>query len=90
MYRPARFVKNVRVMRFNDVNVAAASGRGNRPPRARRPAVIPAPSLFDDASSPVPTVLPAAAEGTVGVASGDQPQPSPSVGEDEAMEGEKR
>ena len=34
--------------RFSYVNVAAASGRGNRPPRARRPAVVPAPaSLFD-------------------------------------------
>jgi len=93
--------------RFSYVNVAAASGRGNRPPRARRPAVAPAPaSLFDpppsspevaptsavvfDASLAVPPVLPGAAEGTVGVASGEQPQPSASVGEDEAMEGEKR
>ena len=51
------------------------------------------PALFDvlfDASEAGPPVLPGAAEGTVGVASGDQPQPSPSVGEDEAMEGEKR
>jgi ribonuclease HII len=99
--------------RFSYVNVAAVSGRGNRPPRARRPAVIEAPaSLFDaptvlpveapeavlldastasfDASTAEPTVLPGVAEGTVGVASGDQPQPSPSVGEDEAMEGEER
>ncbi|WP_433296964.1 ribonuclease HII [Actinoplanes sp. CA-030573] len=79
--------------RFSYVNVAAASGRGNRPPRARRPAVIEAASLFDglsDASMAEPPVLPGAGEGTVGVASGDQPQPSPSVGEDEAMEGEKR
>ena len=91
--------------RFSYVNVAAASGRVNRPPRARRPAVVPA-ALFDvespvvdvespvaalfDASGAAPPVLPGAAEGTVGVASGDQPQPSPSVGEDEAMEGEKR
>ena len=81
--------------RFSYVNVAAASGRGNRPPRARRPAVAPAASLFD--ADPLsagvaaePPVLPGAGEGTVGVASGDQPQPSPSVGEDEAMEGEKR
>jgi ribonuclease HII len=99
--------------RFSYVNVAAVSGRGNRPPRARRPAVLAAPpSLFDaptvlpvdaseavlldastasfDASTAEPTVLPGVAEGTVGVASGDQPQPSPSVGEDEAMEGEER
>nr|WP_296069811.1 ribonuclease HII [uncultured Actinoplanes sp.] len=116
--------------RFSYVNVAAASGRGNRPPRARRPASIPAPSLFDednlsadgaaaaglegafssadavagdagladaevgallfDASSAEPPMSERLAEGTVGVASGDQPQPSPSVGEDEAMEGEKR
>ena len=107
--------------RFSYVNVAAASGRGNRPPRARRPAVVPAPSLFDapplppapvgassvgpsgpvgassvgpsgpvGASSVEPPVLPGAAEGTVGVASREQPQPSTSVGEDEAMEGEKR
>ena len=107
--------------RFSYVNVAAASGRGNRPPRARRPAVVPAPSLFDapplppapvgassvgpsgpvgassvgpsgpvGASSVEPPVLPGAAEGTVGVASREQPQPSTSVGEGEAMEGEKR
>lgn len=82
--------------RFSYVNVAAASGRGNRPPRARRPQSASGRSLeagqavlFDasEVESPVPT---AAAEGTVGVASGDRPQPSPSVGEDEAMEGEKR
>jgi ribonuclease HII len=76
--------------RFSYVNVAAASGRGNRPPRARRPAVIPAPSLFDADSSAVPPVPPGPVEGTVGVASGEQPQLSASVGEDEAMEGEKR
>ncbi len=86
--------------RFSYVNVAAASGRGNRPPRARRPAELPtlfdetqldeAPSVLFDASVAEPPVLPSATEGTVGVASGDQPQPSPSVGEDEAMEGEKR
>jgi ribonuclease HII len=82
--------------RFSYVNVAAVSGRGNRPPRARRPAEPAA--LFDvsqfpgllDASVSGPPVFPGAAEGTVGVASGEQPQPSPSVGEDEAMEGEKR
>ncbi|MEV6347243.1 ribonuclease HII [Actinoplanes sp. NPDC051851] len=77
--------------RFSYVNVAAASGRGNRPPKARRPVAAPvvAPSLFD-VSVTEPLLLPAAAEGTVGVASGEQPQPSPSVGEDEAMEGETR
>jgi ribonuclease HII len=97
--------------RFSYVNVAAASGRVNRPPRARRPAPAVLPTLFDgsaqlapagtglpdealngqlDGSVAEPPMLPGAAEGTVGVASGDQPQPSPSVGEDEAMEGEKR
>jgi ribonuclease HII len=126
--------------RFSYVNVAAVSGRVNRPPRARRPAVIPAPALFEadgpvaeafeaadsaglipedaaaddllvsvgegaggaglrleesgallfDASRAEPPMPQGVAEGTVGVASGDQPQPSPSVGEDEAMEGEKR
>ena len=80
--------------RFSYVNVAAVSGRGNRPPRARRPAVVETvvesqPGLFD-ASLAAPTMLPGAPEGTVGVASGDQPQPSLSVGEDEAMEGENR
>lgn len=75
--------------RFSYVNVAAASGRGNRPPRARRP-LFEAPATLFDASAAEPPVLPGAGEGTVGVASGDQPQPSPSVGEDEAMEGEKR
>ncbi|BCJ42453.1 hypothetical protein GCM10010168_08050 [Actinoplanes ianthinogenes] len=78
--------------RFSYVNVAAVSGRGNVPPRARRPASRPAdpvPSLFD-VSVTEPLLLPGAAEGTVGVASGEQPQPSPSVGEDEAMEGETR
>ncbi|MGK5678727.1 ribonuclease HII [Actinoplanes sp. URMC 104] len=84
--------------RFSYVNVAAVSGRGNRPPRARRPVqrVVPEadqPVLFDasgafsSAESPVSS---SGAGSTVGVASGDQPQPSPSVGEDEAMEGEKR
>jgi ribonuclease HII len=76
--------------RFSYVNVAAASGRGNRPPRARRPASSPAPSLFDDVSVTEPLLIPGTAEGTVGVASGEQPQPLPSVGEDSAMEGETR
>jgi ribonuclease HII len=76
--------------RFSYVNVAAASGRGNRPPRARRPASSPAPSLFDDVSVTEPLLIPETAEGTVGVASGEQPQPLPSVGEDSAMEGETR
>ncbi|MCO8271911.1 ribonuclease HII [Actinoplanes sp. TRM 88003] len=80
--------------RFSYVNVAAASGRGNRPPRARRPVprVSPEavqPVLFD-ASETASLVLPETPGSTVGVASGEQPQPSPSVGEDEAMEGEKR
>ncbi|MET8148149.1 ribonuclease HII [Actinoplanes sp. NPDC049668] len=69
--------------RFSYVNVAAVSGRGNRPPRARRP-VIPAPVTAE------PLMLWPASEGTVGVASGEQPRPPVPVGEDEAMEGEKR
>src|SRR5689334_1242762 len=56
--------------RFSYVNVAAVSGRGNRPPRARRPAVVEAASLFDslrlDASVAGPTVVPDGGEGTVG------------------------
>ena len=78
--------------RFSYVNVAAASGR------ARRPASVAAapPGLFtlDSASgssgSAEPLMLRAALEGTVGVASGEQPRPPVPVGEDEAMEGEKR
>ncbi|GAA0570589.1 hypothetical protein GCM10010172_63790 [Paractinoplanes ferrugineus] len=77
--------------RFSYVNVAAVSGRGNRPPRARRPVPFDGQQqLLFDASAAEPAMLSGAAEGTVGVASGDQPQPSPMVGEDEAMEGEKR
>jgi ribonuclease HII len=68
--------------RFSYVNVAAASGRSNRPPRARRPAVT--------AASPEPLTLWPAEGGTVGVASGEPPGRAPTVGEDEAMEGEKR
>jgi ribonuclease HII len=69
--------------RFSYVNVATVSGRGNRPPRARRPAALP--------TTPAePLMLWPGLEGTVGVASGEQPQPSTPVGEDEAMEGEKR
>ncbi|AGL20376.1 ribonuclease HII [Actinoplanes sp. N902-109] len=68
--------------RFSYVNVAAASGRGNRPPRARRPAT--------PAATAVPLMLWPDSGGTVGVASGEQPQPPTPVGEDEAMEGEKR
>jgi ribonuclease HII len=71
--------------RFSYVNVAAVSGRGNRPPRARRPMtgnVSPATAE--------PMMLWPAPEGTVGVASGEQPRPPVPVGEDEAMEGEKR
>jgi ribonuclease HII len=67
--------------RFSYVNVAAASGRGNRPPRARRPAVA--------VTSEALTLWPAA-EGTVGVASGEPSRPATPVGEDEAMEGEER
>jgi ribonuclease HII len=69
--------------RFSYVNVAAVSGRGNRPPRARRPVVVP--SATDE-----PMMLWPAPEGTVGVASGEQPRPPVPVGENEAMEGEKR
>jgi ribonuclease HII len=126
--------------RFSYVNVAAVSGRSNRPPRARRPAVsavagvlpLPLPSPLDcspldspplppsdlhlsspalfmsPADPPAPPALPAAwggptspaasdealmlrlrAEGTVGVASGEQLRPPVPVGEDGAMEGEE-
>jgi ribonuclease HII len=79
--------------RFSYVNVAAVSGRGNRPPRARRPAVAAAPSLFDPGleSADVQPMVPwPGPEGTVGVASGEQPRPPVPVGENEAMEGEER
>jgi ribonuclease HII len=69
--------------RFSYVNVAAVSGRGNRPPRSRRP-------LSPSAHVAEPLMLWPSAEGTVGVASGEQPRPPVPVGEDEAMEGEKR
>ena len=69
--------------RFSYVNVAAVSGRGNRPPRARRPVVAPA-------ANDQPMMLWPVLEGTVGVASGEQPRPPVPVGENEAMEGEKR
>jgi ribonuclease HII len=71
--------------RFSYVNVAAVSGRSNRPPRARRPVVTPgSPGPAE------PMMLWPGAEGTVGVASGEQPRPPVPVGEDEAMEGEQR
>ena len=101
--------------RFSYVNVAAVSGRGNRPPRARRPraVIVPSslaapssssfagPSSFAGSSAPLSSaplssasdealMLWSVAEGTVGVASGEQPQPSTPVGEDGAMEGETR
>jgi ribonuclease HII len=100
--------------RFSYVNVAAVSGRGNRPPRARRPRAVivpPSPSASGPADCPAGSGSSAAegwwaasesvagdealmlwsvAEGTVGVASGDQPQPPAPVGEDGAMEGETR
>ncbi len=69
--------------RFSYVNVAAVSGRGNRPPRSRRP--LPPSAHVAEPLMPWPS-----AEGTVGVASGEQPRPPVPVGEDEAMEGEKR
>ena len=71
--------------RFSYVNVAAASGRGNRPPRARRPA-----AAVKRAGSAEPMMLWPAPEGTVGVASGEQRRPPVPVGENEGMEGEKR
>lgn len=84
--------------RFSYVNVAAASGRGNRPPRARRPAVLTVgsgpgsvPEMTgegDDSAEPL--MLWSATEGTVGVASGEPPQPPVPVREDGAMEGEQR
>jgi ribonuclease HII len=64
--------------RFSYVNVAAVSGRAGRPPRARRPAGIGGDEPMER-SAPL--------GGTVGVALGEQPRPSASVGEDVAMEG---
>jgi ribonuclease HII len=61
--------------RFSYINVAAVSGRSNRPPRARRPVVSAAPPMLFEGPG-----------GTVGV-----PSESPvRVGEDRAMEGEQR
>jgi ribonuclease HII len=69
--------------RFSYINVASVSGRNGRPPRSRRPAVLPGPF--------VPELLPMEqsepAGGTVGVASGDRLQTSALLGEDGAMEG---
>ena len=81
--------------RFSYVNVAAASGRGNRPPRARRPVVPSQERAADSESASVspsaePLMLWPDGGGTVGVASGEQPRPPVPVGEDRAMEGEKR
>jgi ribonuclease HII len=77
--------------RFSYVNVAAVSGRGNRPPRARRPRPTIDPATADlVAQAPEPMMLWPAPEGTVGVASGEQPRPPVPVGENEAMEGETR
>jgi ribonuclease HII len=77
--------------RFSYVNVAAVSARGDRPPRARRPrAVIVPPSPASSPASDEVLMLWPVAEGTVGVASGEQPQPQTPVGEDGAMEGETR
>jgi ribonuclease HII len=71
--------------RFSYINVATVSGRGHRPPRTRRPVAVAEPLGLAE-----PLMLWPTAEGTVGVASGEQPRPSVPVGEDEAMEGEKR
>jgi len=85
--------------RFSYVNVAAVSGRSNRPPRARRPVVsamlspaslVSPDSLVSPASLTDALVLWPAAEGTVGVAPGEQPRPPVPVGEDGAMEDEQR
>jgi ribonuclease HII len=69
--------------RFSYVNVAAVSGRGNRPPRARRPHDA-------GASGCEPLMLWPPPEGTVSVASGEQGQPPVPVGEDGVMEGGRR
>ena len=82
LYREYRDI----VRQFSYVNVAAVSGRGNRPPRARRPRAV----ISAAAAEAEPMMLWPAAEGTVGVASGEPPRPPVPVGEDEGMEGEKR
>jgi ribonuclease HII len=71
--------------RFSYINVATVSGRGNRPPRSRRPAVAPADGLGEE-----PLALWQAGEGTVGVATDERAWPPVPVGEDEAMEGGSR
>jgi len=78
--------------RFSYVNVAAVSGRGNRPPRARRPraVIVPPSSGAPDSPADEALMLWSVAEGTVGVASGEQPQPPTPVVEDGSMEGETR
>lgn len=73
--------------RFSYVNVAAASGRGNRPPRARRPVLVDAARLDGSGPDDEPLMLWPAVEGTVGVALGEQPRPPAPVGEDVVMEG---
>ena len=75
--------------RFSYVNVAAVSGRGSQPPRARRPRAVIVPPSSSAASDEALTLWPGP-EGTVGVALGEQPQPPVPVGEDGAMEGETR
>jgi ribonuclease HII len=76
--------------RFSYVNVAAVSGRGSQPPRARRPRAVIVPSSASFEGSDEALMLWPGAEGTVGVALGEQPQPPTPVGEDGAMEGETR
>jgi ribonuclease HII len=75
--------------RFSYVNVAAVSGRGNRPPRARRPAVsaaLPLPSLLDplplDPSLRAPVASPAPPPSALSAAWAD---PTSTAASDEAL-----
>ncbi|MEO3744731.1 ribonuclease HII [Plantactinospora sp. B5E13] len=64
--------------RFSYVNVATVSGRIGHPPRTRRPAGLGGIESMARAGQ---------LGSTVGVALGERPRPSASVGEDVAMEG---
>jgi len=70
--------------RFSYINVATASGRSARPPRSRRPQVLP------QAGDCEPMAPSEALRSTVGVASKQQALPPARVVEDGAMKGGQR
>lgn len=71
--------------RFSYVNVAAASGRSDAPPRSRRPRTTRSGAPEVEALELWP-----GGEGTVGVATSERGWPPPPVGKDGAMEGGRR